>query len=337
MKNIKKIGVTALAGSLAMFSVAQADMSVSGGAEFTYTSTEGTGGASSASSTGNPFGMEHSITFSGSGELDNGFTYNVMTNIAGQDTNVDSSMLSIDMGDMGMIGFDQAVGAFGMASVENNVPTAYEEADHNVGSLAHGINVAGSTGVIGYKGSFYGIGVNVSYNPTAGETLLTQAGSSGGTSDGSETAAVLTAAVPYVDGLTAMIGASKTDYSLATANDDTEVTGSLNYAVGPVAVGYQYSETQQGANDYGNNITSYGIAFNVNENLSISYNQTDNEKDNGPGVNSGVNVTEENTGINAAYTMGSASIRVAINEADGVNGVAADTKEATEISLALAF
>jgi len=63
----------------------------------------------------------------------------------------------------------------------------------------------------------------------------------------------------------------------------------------------------------------------------------DNEKDNGPGVNSGVNVTEENTGINAAYTMGSASIRVAINEADGVNGVAADTKEATEISLALAF
>jgi hypothetical protein len=39
----------------------------------------------------------------------------------------------------------------------------------------------------------------------------------------------------------------------------------------------------------------------------------------------------------AAYTMGSASLRVAFNEADGVNGVAADTKESTEISLALAF
>ena len=334
MKNIKKIGVSALAGSLAMFSAAQADISITGGAEFTYTSTEGTGGASSASATGNPFGFEHVINFNGSGEMDNGFTYSVMTNIA-QDMGRDSTSLTLDMGDLGTLGFDQGVSGYGISALENNVPTAYEEADHNVGTLAHGINVAGDSNVIGYINSFYGVGINLRYNPEAGSTGATLAGdTSNGTEDGAETSVAITAEVPYVDGLTLAYGQSKTQYSLATANDDEEMTMSANYSAGPVSVGYQVSEIQSGTADAnGQNVTAYGIAFNVNENMSISYSVNENEADNP----SGTNVTEESTGIMAAYTMGSASLRVAFNEADGVNAVAADTKEATEISLALAF
>ena len=335
MKNIRKIGLSALAGSLAMFSAAQAEMAISGSAEMTYTSTEGTGGASSASQTGNPFGMEHAINFTGSGEMDNGFTYSVNTNIAGQDMANDSTILTMDMGALGSIGFDQGAGAYGIASMENNVPTAYEEADHNVGTVQDGLNAQGDTNVIGYKNSFAGVGVNIRYNPTAANATANLAGATGGTAqDGSETSYALTAAVPYVDGLSVAAGYSKTDYSLATANDDTEWTASLNYAAGPVSVGYQQSEIQSGTGGAaGENVTAYGIAFNVNENMSISYSVNENEKDNP----SSTNVTEESTGIMAAYTMGSASVRVAFNEADGVNGVAADTKESTEISLALAF
>ena len=334
MKNIKKIGVSALAGSLAMFS-AQADISITGGAEFTYTTLEGTGGQSSVSNTGNPFGMEHSITFNGSGEMDNGFTYSVMSNMAGQDMAQDSSRLTLDMGDLGTLIFDQGVGGTGISALENNVPTAYEEADHNVGTLAHGIDVAGNSNVIGYSNSFMGVGINLRYNPEAGSSGETQAGgTSNGTEDGAETSVAITAAVPYVDGLTLAYGQSKTEYSLASTNDDTEMTMSANYAAGPVSVGYQISEIQSGTADAnGQNVTAYGIAFNVNENMSISYSVNENEADNP----SGTNVTEESTGIMAAYTMGSASLRVAFNEADGVNAVAADTVEATEISLALAF
>jgi outer membrane protein OmpU len=334
MKNIKKIGVSALAGSLAMFS-AQADISITGGAEFTYTTLEGTGGQSSVSNTGNPFGMEHSITFNGSGEMDNGFTYSVMSNMAGQDMAQDSSRLTLDMGDLGTLIFDQGVGGYGISALENNVPTAYEEADHNVGTLAHGIDVAGHSNVIGYSNSFMGVGINLRYNPEAGSSGETQAGStSNGTEDGAETSVAITAAVPYVDGLTLAYGQSKTEYSLASTNDDTEMTMSANYSAGPVSVGYQVSEIQSGTADAnGQNVTAYGIAFNVNENMSISYSVNEAEADNP----SGTNVTEESTGIMAAYTMGSASLRVAFNEADGVNAVAADTKESTEISLALAF
>jgi outer membrane protein OmpU len=334
MKNIKKIGVSALAGSLAMFS-AQADISITGGAEFTYTTLEGTGTQSSVSNTGNPFGMDHDINFVGTGEMDNGFTYTVKTAITGQDMANDSTSLTLDMGDLGTVGFDQGVGGYGISALENNVPTAYEEADHNVGTLAHGIDVAGNSNIIGYKNSFMGVGINLRFNPEAGSTGKTQAGgTSNGTEDGSETSVAITAAVPYVDGLTLAYGQSKTEYSLASTNDDTEMTMSANYAAGPVSVGYQVSEIQSGTADAnGQNVTAYGIAFNVNENMSISYSVNENEADNP----SGTNVTEESTGIMAAYTMGSASIRVAFNEADGVNAVAADTVEATEISLALAF
>jgi len=337
MKNIKKIGLSALAGSLAMFSAAQAEMSISGGAEFTYTSSEGTGGASDASQTGNPFGMEHAINFSGSGELDNGFTYSVNTNIAGQDMATDSSILTMDMGAIGSVSFDQGVGSFGIASLENNVPTAYEEADHGVGTIGHAIDATSgsNTNVIGYKNSFAGVGVNLRYNPSIGAASKVQAGATGGTGDASELSWALTSAVPGVEGLTAAIGAAKTDYSTASRNDDEEMTASINYAAGPVSIGYQVSEVQSGAaGANGHNVTAYGVAFNVNENMSISYSVNEAEVDKTAGA---ANVTEESTGFQAAYTMGSASLRVAFNEADGVNGVAADTKENTEISLALAF
>jgi len=335
MKNIRKIGLSALAGSLAMFSSAQAEMVISGSAEMTYTSTEGKGTASTASQTGNPFGMEHAINFTGSGEMDNGFTYSVNTNIAGQDMATDSNILTLDMGAMGSIGFDQGVGAYGIASLENNVPTAYEEADHNVGTVGHAIDATSSsnTNVIGYKNTFSGVGVNVRYNPSIGSTA-NQAGATSGTGDASELSWALTSAIPGVEGLSAAVGYATTDSTTATVDDNEEWTASINYAAGPVSIGYQQSEVQSGTTGAnGHNVTAYGIAFNVNENMSISYSVNNAEVD----KPSSTDVDEESTGIQAAYTMGSASLRVAFNEADGVNGVAGDSKESTEISLALAF
>ena len=82
MKNFRKIGLSALAGSLAMFSV-NADIGISGSSELTYTS--GSGSSGSISVNGNPFAMSHDINITGTGELDNGFAYSVNTNFAGQD------------------------------------------------------------------------------------------------------------------------------------------------------------------------------------------------------------------------------------------------------------
>ena len=71
MKKYTKIGLSALCGSLASISAADAgSMDVTGSALVTYT---GLGGQV----TGNPLGMATGLTFTGNGELDGGQTFSV--------------------------------------------------------------------------------------------------------------------------------------------------------------------------------------------------------------------------------------------------------------------
>ena len=330
MNNFKKVGLSALAGSLAMFSV-NADIAISGSSEFTYTSGSGSTGANAVN--GNPFGMSNDINITGSGELDNGFTYSVNTNFAGQDMAADSAILKLDMGDLGTIGFDQGSGAFGISTLENEVPTAYEEADHGVGSLGHGIDAVGNTNVIGYSNTISGVGISVQMNPDTSTQTFNQAGStSAAGKTGSNWNMAVTMAVPEVDGLTLAAGYSETD-NIGTATDNEEMTAAINYTMGAISVGYQESVVTNNGGSTGAKVTAYGVAFNVNENLSISYSINDNEKTNA----SAAHVTEESKGYQAAYSMGSASIRLAINEASDVGGVLNQNADNTELSLALAF
>jgi outer membrane protein OmpU len=69
MNKLTKVGCSALCGSLAAISSANAgDMTVTGSAHLTYTSL-------GTEVTGNPYGMQSNLTFNGSGELDNGWTF----------------------------------------------------------------------------------------------------------------------------------------------------------------------------------------------------------------------------------------------------------------------
>jgi outer membrane protein OmpU len=330
MKNYRKIGISALAGSLAMFSV-NADIGISGSSELTYTSGSGSFGSNAVN--GNPFGMSHDVNITGSGEMDNGFTYSVNTNFAGQDMAADSSIFKLDMGDLGTLGFDQGSGAFGISTLENEVPTAYEEADHGVGTLGHGIDAVGNTNVLGYSNTMAGVSISLQYNPDINTQTFRQAGTTNGAgSTGSNWNGALSMAVPGLDGMTLAVGYSDTDND-GLVTDNSEVTAAINYTMGSVSVGYQQSSVNNNGGSDGAEVTAYGIALNVNENLSISYSVNENEKTNA----SAAHVTEESTGIQAAYSMGSASVRLAVNEADNAGGVTGVTNENTELSLALAF
>ena len=67
MKNIKKIGLSALAGALAMTSAHAGALSVTGNMEISYTK-------GSNETTSNPLGQANDITLKASTELDNGVT-----------------------------------------------------------------------------------------------------------------------------------------------------------------------------------------------------------------------------------------------------------------------
>ena len=338
MNNLKKIGLTALAGSLTMFSVSNADVTLGGSSELTYTQDDGT-----TSTTGNPYGMSHTITFKGTGELNNGIGYTVYSEMAGQDMVADSSYMQFDAGEFGKFGIDQGVGQYGIGTIALSMPTAYEEADHAVGVLADGLDVTGDINTLGYINDVMGVNINVEYNPSSGNKKVSQAG--GNTGDGTTGKNVnmaLKYSVPSTEGLELRAGISNTD-TIATAGsagtagvteDDSEYTVAAVYSYDRFKVGYQLSEIQTGtAGANGENVEAYSISMNVNEDLSVSYGINENEMD----VPSGANVTEESMGIMAAYTMGSASLRVAYNEADNVNGIAAVTDENLEVSLKLSF
>ena len=157
MNNIKKIGLTALAGSLAAVSANAAEMSVSGATLLTYTSEDGT------EVTGNPYGMKTNLAFTASGDV-NGYTVSYYQASVDQFGGMSSARLSVDMGDMGTIAFDQGSGS-GLGTIDDVTPTAAEEIwdgiDSDGSSGAHGlVGATGASGVFNYINSFSGVTFN---------------------------------------------------------------------------------------------------------------------------------------------------------------------------------
>ena len=326
MKNLKKVGLTALAGSLVAFSANAVEMSVSGTAEVTYTTVGGT-----TANTGNAWGSNTSLAFTGSGDVGFGtatikrtFNDNLATAL--------STWQTLDMGDMGTLSFDGNGGGLeGTTAYDDVLPTAYEEVWTGISGT--GVIGAASNDTIGYRNTL--MGLTVSLARTGGGT----AGTGDGGGDGAGVTATqsdwhLSYAVPYVDGLTVSYGESTKDFAIATLNDDTSTVGHILYSTGPVSLGYRWAEFHDGtAAANGTNVDAYAVAFNVSDEMKVSFATQDREYD----VPSGTNVTETSDAINAAYTVGAMTVRGTFSESSNTAGQTGDTDEHMELSLVLAF
>ena len=337
MTNLKKIGLSALAGSLVAFSANAVEMSVSGVAEVTYTTSGGDGSAP----TGNPWGSNTSIKFSGSGDVGFGTativrTLNDGANHCTYTDNFVSAYQTVDMGSLGTLSFDSAGGGLeGVTAYDDLLPTAYEEVWNGVGSGTAYAAGAASNDTIGYSNSFGAIGISLAQ--TKGGTRATGDGGNGGTATTTMTDYVVTLdGSAFIDGLSGGFGNSTASSSVAGVVDDEVDIAYINYSTGPVSVGYRISEIQSGtASATGKNVEAYAIAFNVNDNMSVSIATQDTEYDKA-GV-AATNVTETIDAINASYTMGAASVRATMSEASDDAGTAGTDDEHMEISLVLSF
>ena len=99
MNKLKTVGLTALAGTFAATSAQALEMSVSGGVGITYATSDTT------EITGNRVSFGDSLTFSGSGETDQGWTITakIEADGASSTTYYDDRSISIDMGDSSTI------------------------------------------------------------------------------------------------------------------------------------------------------------------------------------------------------------------------------------------
>ena len=125
MNNFKKIGLTALAGSLAVTSANAVDYSLSGDAIIKMTSRDNPAGTEA--NNGKGIGVDTDLYFSASGELDNGFT---VAFFQAADTNGawsnSSSQVTVGMGSMGTLQINNIAGAKANG-IDDVMPFAYEE------------------------------------------------------------------------------------------------------------------------------------------------------------------------------------------------------------------
>ncbi|MDC0231720.1 porin [Pelagibacteraceae bacterium] len=345
MNKLTKVGCSALCGSLAAISAANAgDLAVTGSAHVTYMSNSG-------NTTGNPFGMASAVTFKGSGELDNGWGWNFT--IDETDTVAFSAArVDITMGGLGTIEFDQGNSGNGIAAYDNVLPTAWEEA-HGAG-LSGGVKTvvgSGSSDNIQYTTpTVLGTTIALTYAHDIGssDTADKSTGNSNDLTGRGYDATVKinpSLGTEILSGLNLYAGASTIElYQGANERDRYEGVGAVTYALGPVEVGAMWSglytgvETAAEYHTYKNH--GFGIAFNVNDDLSISYGEYQSRK---AGYESQAAQEGEDmrvvevTSWQAAYTMGGASFRIADVKADNVlwNNVADES--ATIISMGLAF
>jgi len=315
MTNIKKLGLTALAGSLVATSAYAGALDVTGTAKVTYASQD------ESEVDGNPYSMNQGIGFGGSGDLDNGmsisYTY-TMTNAA-----FSSSVLSLDMGDSGTITFGNGDGSTGISAYDDKMPTAGEEVWDDLDGQANGIATISKTNTFGYKGSFAGLGISASYNKDSG------AGTAGSATEGHSKSIVVTTS-DMMDGLEAGVGIG--DKSGTTTENGTDMSIIYaKYTAGSVTMGAQLTNVDASAANSDTDRTHIAVSVAVNENLSVSLGQSVVE------FESAAKDDQESTGIAVSYTMGSMTVAAFNNTEENSGGTQGTDDSVSEISVAFAF
>tara|TARA_B100000674_G_scaffold366270_1_gene308907 strand:- start:64 stop:1011 length:948 start_codon:yes stop_codon:yes gene_type:complete len=315
MNNLKKVGLTALAGALVSVSANAADLAVTGGASISFAGEEQT-------NKGNGWSMNDSVTFSASGEMDNGWNITVKQIIDSSDgagsAIMDTRILTIDMGDSGTLTFAGDGGSSVLDAVDDVTPNAGEEAWADVtGASAAPGGVAGNNMFLYENSSLMdGVTISAAYQPSNG-TVDVESSSDFG--------------IKYtgIDGLT--VGAATgEDNSSATAGVETE-TMYVTYAMDAFTVGVQTSKDDSETANSDIDFQAIGVSYAVSEDVSVSLNSSTHEYE------SASLTDQEATGISVSYTMGSMTLKANHNSIDNLAGDSAKDRSGYAMSLGFTF
>ena len=318
MNNMKKIGLSALAGSLVTFSVNAAEMSASGGAALYFSNAD----TKSTTNENNQWTMGDSVTMSASGELDNGMTVSLSYEIDNDDTGggdvYDSHSMTVS-GDFGSITFAGHGGSTAMSAVDDITPNAYEES-WDVVTNADQNNVNGLSGDNSFlytSPDMGGATIKVGYKPSDDTT-----------NDVSYIDFGIEAAVGMVDGLSVGFAMGETEAVSSVVIDDQ--TMYVKYTTGPITAAYQLSESDGPAGSNDIEFTGMGVSYAVSDDFTIAYNVTEHDQ-------ASSTDNQEATGISLSYTMGGITLAGAMNDVDNVGFNSTSDTDGYEFGLSFAF
>ena len=360
MNNFKKVGLTALAGSLVAVSAHAGELTVTGGANITLKH----GNASSTTNTsGRGIGTDKDVAFKGTGELDNGTTFTVFTATNDSQTDLTSGYISIATPSFGSFLMGNHSGA-AHYKYDEEVPQAYEQisditatvTQNKVGDFMDNNHITYTSPTFEVGGA--SISFDLGYASDANDTETGDGGTPGGLGTyGTGQEAGVT--VSYDALKFGIYGAERQNLTKTAATADNvqdEFNGVwyVKYSMGPVSVGYSEFYVDAGvsgtavATDSPKTLrTSHGfteghqigIAFNVNENFSLSYTESEETYDAQDDASTAIaDVTQEIDAIQFAYSMGGMSVKAYQMDVTnpGFDEDAGDTS-VTEIALGLAF
>jgi outer membrane protein OmpU len=312
MNKLKKIGLTALSASLVAISANAGELTVSGAAKM---ATEGYSGPNQDA--GTAFSMGNQITFSGSGELENGLNVSLSFTLDQSDDVTDGNVVS------------SASGPFDGHSVSiGNDSLGTLKLSGEGGSTASGAIDTTAAGDLwdAFDGKTYIDADAVTVLPDLAKTAdggnnsifyttpelvdgLTLAASYSPQGSNKESASGYGINYTGVEGLSVHYADSDVVGATAAADGDNTVL-KASYAYGPVTVSYSNMEHDLLATANDVELTSYAISYTVTDSISVTYGNEESEKGTG-------NTDAEIDGITASYTAG--GMTISASRYDGEN------------------
>ena len=312
MNNFKKIGLTALAGSLAATSAFAGELTATGSAGITVENITG----SADPSTGKSWSMPNSIYLTGSGELDNGMTVAVsyeMDQGTGNNSSLgfDNHSVTISSDTLGTLVFSGHGGSSAQSALDTTA--AGDIWNSTLGITGIQASAAGNNSLMYTLPSMVdGLSLSVSMSPGRAAQ---------------ETHTAWGATYSGFEGLSVSYGIGD---SGAPGSVLESSTMKASYAMGPITVAASSTEVDGAGVSSDREVTSYKVAYTVSENLSLSYGTETFDK-------SSSSVDEEVEAISASYTSGGVTLSATTYEATGAGNVAAAKSDKWSLGASFAF
>jgi len=342
MNKLKKIGLSALAGSLAAVSANAAEYAVTGDAYVSYQSEDS---VKSEAGSGKNFSADMDLYFTASTELDNGFDITFFQAVNTDSTLAVTSMqVTLGMGSLGTLQLNEHGGSKANG-IDDVMPNAMQETWDRVDDVNSSdpsfFGSSTASGSIDYRiptQEFAGTTINASitYDPNSGEAAANA------TSGGIATNVPGTAYTLQVSNSGLEIGMGiemiDDDQGKTKASGTENTTVYAKYAYGPLSVGYQeaYKNAANGTGVTGadTEVEMWGIAYTMND-LTLSYAETEMQVQAVSSTAAGK--TQEWESLQAAYSMGAMTISAALSEGSNVAGTAGANYEETSVAVNFAF
>jgi outer membrane protein OmpU len=310
--NIKKIGLTALAGSLVATSLVAGEMAVTGSASMKVRHVD-------TNSAGKAFSMGNQLEFAGSGELDNGLdvklsfvldqnddtatdnnldasTTGGASRTAGKGSPFDSHSVSIGNDALGTLVFHGEGGSSAQTAMDTTAAGDLWDNGYGISTSNDPSTSATSNNMIFYTLPTLadGVAITASYTPRGAGAI--------------NSSAAFGLAYTGFEGLELNYAQGENDSAAGATADAT--TMKISYAYGPIEVGYSDTEFDSQDATKDQDVKSMNVSYTLTPDISVSYGEDTIAK---PQVGGDEDIKV--SAITGSYTAGGMTLGLMVGEA----------------------